>query len=224
MRTSPCTENVKYVGFVGAKGSGKTTSFNILAEQFPVNEVMIARKLKSVCSQLLGIPIEHMSDPKLKERVFEFPFQLQWTDVLFIAQEFDIYSNQNKADLYRHVGKYITSPRQAAQYVGTEIVRAVDPLAHLRSAEKQSVNYMHNIITDIRFTNEYDYFKKFDPEMMLVYIKRDSAEAEAAKDTHSSEAGLRELMTMADIVVDNNGSLEALEHQLFHLPMLMKGE
>ena len=203
---------MNYIGFVGAKGAGKTSSLNLLAKNYNVNEIMIAKKLKEVCSSILGIPMAWMGDPKLKEILFETPHTINSADLSHIINSFDL--GHVGIDYGVHIGAELRSPRHAAQYVGTDIVRAADRMAHLRSAARQASPNGVNIVTDIRFPNEYDYFKNKDEGFVLCYIQRKEAEEEAAKDVHSSEAGLKDLIKKADIIIDNNGSWEQLEENL----------
>jgi hypothetical protein len=67
-----------------------------------------------------------------------------------------------------------------------------------------------NVVTDIRFLDEYEAFRELTPDFKLYYIQRDAAEARAAHDTHPSEMGLSKLRRYADVTVCNNGTLADL--------------
>ena len=215
----------KYIGFIGSKGAGKSTAFFLLEKQHAdVEEIMIAQRLKSVCSKVLCYPEVHFTSPTLKETPFPRPYLLTEWDLEFIQNSFDIPYCVHKKTVREHLGKTLHSPRHAAQYIGTEIIRSLDPQAHLRCSIRNITPDRIHIVTDIRFENEADYFKEMDKDFTLCYIKNDAAEALASKDFHSSEASLNRLKERADIVIDNNSTISELEIELKQLQPYLKRE
>jgi hypothetical protein len=59
----------------------------------------------------------------------------------------------------------------------------------------------------MRFPNEYSFFKERYPKFYPVYIENMAAEIAASKDTHPSEAYLKELAKKAPFKISNNSSL-----------------
>jgi hypothetical protein len=104
------------------------------------------------------------------------------------------------------VGKVLHSPRQIAQYVGTEVLRTYEPDIHCLAAAN-AVTKRVGVVTDMRFPNEYSFFKERYPKFYPVYIENMAAEIAASKDTHPSEAYLKELAKKAPFKISNNSSL-----------------
>ena len=72
--TKGCQENTIVVGLTGVKTSGKSTSFEFIKQICgDVQEVMIAKKLKQVCSKVFNLSSEHFESQNLKEKVLQNP-------------------------------------------------------------------------------------------------------------------------------------------------------
>ena len=198
------------IGLIGSRGAGKTTVYNIINRLTPTNEIMIAKKLKSVCADVLCIPESDLNDPAVKEIPFAEPHILTAIDLEYILRKFDIYGHLPMA-VAKHAGRPLLSPRDAAQYVGTEIVRDIDHQIHVKAAMGYAMDGILNVVTDIRFLNEYLAFSDKYPTFELWYVKRDVAEAAAANDTHPSELGINLLRRYANKIIDNNGSMVDLQ-------------
>ena len=208
------------IGFIGSKGAGKTTAFNYLDKIFSnMNEVMVAKTLKKVCAAVLSIPESDLSDQSKKEVPFPYPYRLTLADLEYIYYVFQLSNDTD--ELEKHEGASLTSPRQAAQYIGTQIIRKVDSGAHLRAASGMIQKDKINVVTDIRFLNELEFFKKLDPNFTLLYINREVAEEIAVKDGHESEKGLYGMIDQAHVVLENNGSLHEFREKIrFMIPTI----
>lgn len=219
------------IALSGFKGSGKTTTFNILKEILPeAKEVTLARRLKAVCSMVFNIPMKHFDDPALKEVPFKKPrvmteSKLEAIVKAFISQEqLDSMTDEMEAAAVRllmfHVGVELKSPRHMAQFVGTEVLRAMDPDIHCNTAVNGLPESGTFIVTDMRFPSEFEYFKtKFTGKFIPIYVANNPAEEAGAKETHPSEA---QIPTVARgcIKLDNNGTIDELKGKV---QFLLKG-
>jgi len=214
------------IGFIGAKAAGKSTAFDYLSRMFSnLNEVMIAKRLKQVSSRVLLLSEEAFSDPAIKEKRFDKPNILTEADVTYILTQFGLWANPAARDsIASHIGVSLETPRAAAQYIGTQIIRAVDPLAHLRCAEQSFDPDKINIITDIRFQNEFDFFKKKYDKFLTYYIQNNKAEEIADKDFHASERERASLSKQCDYTLYNNDTfglfymqLEPMVHTIYNM-------
>lgn len=189
---------------IGAKGAGKTTAFNAITEVLSVTEITFAKKLKDVSSKVLNIPRNYFDDQDLKEKELETPVYLNWDILDSIFFCFGVEVDYNKY-IRPHIGKVLYTPRQIAQYIGTEVLRKFDINIHCIGAleDAKTLNNKVGVVTDMRFPNEFEYFKNQNIKFVPIYIKNRTAEVIAAKDPHPSEAHIQELGAKASYVVDN---------------------
>ena len=126
------------------------------------------------------------------------------------------------------------SPRQAMQYLGTEVGRVgiaenypefksvTGDSIWIKSAKKNiraksSKEYVSNygkirafIIPDMRFLNEYDAMKEMENEgykVITIGVRRDGLPS----DSHASETEIRYCVDKCDFIIDNNKEISDLE-------------
>lgn len=209
------------IGLVGPKTCGKSTVVNILCEFYPVQESALANKLKNVLCEVFDLKREQVDRQDLKELAFEAPKEITTEALSKILDEFGIDASSHKdptlmqtyLDFFKPlIGKEIRSPREAAQIVGTEILRSIDPDIHCKGVTIFDNSF--TVVSDIRFFNEYLYFSSIgDVTFVPLYIQRDSAEQEVTNDSHISE---RDFLRFRDkcIKINNNGTLADTESQV----------
>ncbi len=180
------------IGLTGVKTSGKSTAFNIVQETFknhPFTEIQLAKKLKDVCSKIFYIPRDHMDNQEFKEKEFENgPKEMHISDIDMALYDFGLKHNFEQ-HILPHIGKEIVTPRHAAQYLGSEVIRDVCPLIHAINAKNEfkKSGSKFGIVTDIRFWDEYNFFlQQDDIDFVLVNINNPGAESRLT-DTHASE-------------------------------------
>lgn len=103
--------------------------------------------------------------------------------------------------------------RDAAQKLGTEWGRALDPDLWMRLTQQHLMREQARgnsvVVTDVRFENEADMIRRMGGTMIHVMGRG----AELGKLAgHASEAGIS--MQQGDLLVINGGTMEALEYQL----------
>ena len=204
----------KIIAFAGSKQAGKTTAFRIAKNTFQnVCEVTIAGKLKRVVGEVLGIDEKHFRINELKEVPLEDPINLTSEHVEAVLSAFGLVY-QFDIHVRPHIGTVIETPRQALQFLGTEVLHPIDNLVHVKHAVADMPESGIMVITDLRFLQEFNYFKeKHTNEFYPFYIKNNRAEAVAAGDKHPSETDLRKFRYRCTLI-DNNHSLEQYEKSL----------
>lgn len=200
------------IGLVGAKGAGKTTTFNVLKNLLPTQEITLAGKLKDVSAQVTGIPREHFDSHQFKEKELDNPI---FMTVDMVSKIFEAYGAKVTPEFYEkyvrpHVGTLLFSPRRVAQYVGTEVLRTWRPDVHCEEAYK-GVQEKIGVVTDMRFPNEFDFFNINAAQYYPVYIQNFGAEMEAEKDMHESERHMKTLARRCIKTLPNNSSLKEFE-------------
>jgi len=197
----------KIIAFAGSKGSGKTTAFNEILENFPsVTELTFAGKLKTICSEIFNLDQSKLHLQEYKEGDLEDPICLE-KDQLTKIVEFFGYKVDYDAHIRSHIGVMLDTPRQLLQYIGTDMLHRVDPEIHIKSILDQLPEDGLVVITDLRFEQEFDYFNNnFKDEFYPFYIKNNKAELAAECDTHKSETDLRKFKYNCELI-DNNFSL-----------------
>jgi len=198
-----------FIGLTGVKTSGKTTAFNFLKEQFPeIQEVMLAKKLKDVCAECLEFERDCLELPELKEKEFYIPVELDQKNLENIFKSFNLIVEFDK-HVRPHIGKVLHTPRKVAQYIGTEVLRSVVNSIHCDSAIDSLPTEGIFVITDIRFIDEFDYFKTGYPTSFFpMHIQNRIAEMNV--DDHPSEKQVLDIAKRCE-TIDNNGTLENLK-------------
>lgn len=128
------------------------------------------------------------------------------------------------------------SPRQIAQFVGTEMFRGTLQnlvKATVFDANRYAYNFWINrlagrltgalneyknhpyvpgdcvVISDVRFQNEYDWI--MDNDGIMIHVTRNGSDGNVGISNHASEAGIPNLHTReAYFHIENNGTLEEL--------------
>lgn len=205
--------NKTVIGLVGPKTCGKSTVVNMLCEFYPIQESALADKLKNVICEVLNLKREQMDLQNLKEVPFENPVILDSQIVSKVLEKFEIEPvSSNISTCNSVLGKELRSPREAAQIIGTEVLRNIDTNIHCKSVRISDSAF--TVVSDIRFHSEYLYFSNLrDVTFIPLYIQRDAAEQNVTPESHPSE---RDFLSFRDkcIKIDNNGNLAETEVQV----------
>lgn len=197
------------IALTGVKFSGKTTAFEYIRSLRPdVIEITLAGKLKDVCATVFDIPRDYFDRPDVKEKEMDTLVELETENLQAIFEHFDGYEIVFDKHIRPHIGKVLHTPRQVAQYVGTEVLRTVDPDVHCRHATRGKPQDGIFVVTDMRFPNEFDFFAvdktcQFHP----FYIKNTGAECKAGDDPHPSESHIKDLAKRCT-TIDNDSTVQ----------------
>lgn len=209
---------IKIIGLTGPKGCGKSTVGEFIQANYPEAKTLaIADKLKKTLAESFNMNIHLFLDPELKEKPLYEPAIL--TEEIFnsLIQSYDgVIDDANYLDIKsRLIGYSFKRPRDIMQIVGTEILRGIFGAdVHVKSVPING-DYGVYIINDVRFENEFEYIKGLDSELISVvvaYVERKSAEDKV--ENHPSELQTLKLKERADLIIDNNGSLENTRDQV----------
>ena len=188
------------IAFAGAKESGKSTSAILLKSilDTQTKEIAFAAHLKNTCAQVFNIDINYFLDTKLKETELENYVHLNKTALLNIFKLFDLMDIDYDKYIRPHISRVFSTPRALLQYIGTEVLHPIDPLIHVKTALKLVDSNYINIITDLRFPQEFEALYK-NPEFLPIYVDNKKAEANAAT--------RKERTDQYGVVPDDNGYL-----------------
>lgn len=205
------------IAFCGSKFSGKSTSAILFKDLLsaPTEEVAIAGHLKEATSRVFKIDMILFLDPKLKEIEVDELLVLTKENLEAIMKEFDVENYSYNEHIRPHVGRILKTPRSLLQYLGTEVLHAIDPLIHVKKALKKKDATKMTIITDLRFVAEFEYLTQ-GINFLPVYVKNASAELRASTDSHPSERQF-ELFKNKCQLLNNEGSLQDLNDNLKEL-------
>lgn len=120
----------------------------------------------------------------------------------------------NRVDKEALIPGYSFSWRQAAQTLGTEWGRSLQPdiwLAIIKSRVEHSM-WNRVAITDVRFHNEADWVREHG---LLVHVKGRATTIKEDDRKHASEHGL--IAQPKDYVINNIGTLDQLRVDVLHL-------
>jgi energy-coupling factor transporter ATP-binding protein EcfA2 len=147
------TKDTVIIGFSGKKGSGKNTCADTLQglithylnsiEECATNRPLVkcyafANPLKETCMQFFNLTHEQCYGTDEEKNTLT---TIRWADV--------------PLNLDVHPDRCMTA-REVLQYVGTDILRKMNPDAHVNALMHQihKENPLYAIITDVRFPNE----------------------------------------------------------------------
>ena len=104
------------------------------------------------------------------------------------------------------------TPRDIVQRMGTEAMRGTfGPDVWIRALERTVTGYAVDwVISDVRFPNEAEAIQRWGGFVVRV-SRRDDLRGTVGQPTHASETALAGWRGW-DYVIDNNGTLEDLEH------------
>lgn len=218
------------IGITGCAGAGKDTIANRLCASHGFTRLAFADRLKEIVALVFDVPVMHFHDRDLKnanhpnlhpstiERLYCQDRGL--LDVL-IPVLCDLYDKKASeiialgwdhiaADFFcRLLPKNGCSPRLAVQLIGTEGFREricdttwLDYV--LRKAVEHVGKGQSTVITDVRFSNEFQGVKSVNGVMWGV--QRDNAE----QYDHASEREVGRLIDDCDHVLWNNGTIDGL--------------
>lgn len=123
---------------------------------------------------------------------------------------FSVYSDENLNKTSHLWGTVLTSPRHIAQFVGTDLLRnCIDPDIHLKIAAGKMNSSKINVVSDIRFKNEYDFFEKTIPGFFSMYINRPEVIPVDLESAPASERFVPEIGRGCHTSIINNGEKES---------------
>lgn len=204
---------MKIVGLTGFAKSGKSTAATILKEMGG-QEVAFAKHLKDVCSVVFGVPREHFDDQNYKEVPFEFSRVICSKDIERILNYFEVPDRFIPSAKLAHDGTIMNTPRFIAQYVGTEILRAIDTDVHIKMAFKLNENSSAKflICSDMRFDNELVSVQREDG--LTIGISREAATPANLENLHGSEREIPDLIERSDLKIQNETTIEEFQHKV----------
>nr|BFD64809.1 hypothetical protein BdHM001_34900 [Bdellovibrio sp. HM001] len=141
------------------------------------------------------------------------PVVLNLVDLMTVIDLFDIpVTNDNVDKLEKFVGKVIRTPREGAQFLGTDVLREFDPDIHVNFAKKKMDPSKVAVVSDSRFHNELDAFA--GPNTLSLFILRNAVIPPDLSKAHPSERGVLEVGERCQFKIENNGSLKDFEERI----------
>lgn len=199
------------LAFAGSKGSGKTTAFDVIKNNFEnVHEAMLAGNLKKAVCDVFGFDFNRLNDLAYKEDELDEPVIFTRDNLIAIASYFAVEYDYDK-HIRKHVGYVCDTLRHILQYIGTDFLRGIDDDIHVKTVLKNLPKEGLVVITDLRFESEFNYFfENHTDEFIPFYVKNSSAELAAEGDNHPSETDLLKFRDKCSLI-DNNYSIQEYE-------------
>jgi hypothetical protein len=176
--------NTKIILITGKKQSGKDTSTHFLIERFKemgktAKRYAFADSLKQLCMDYFGLKHSQLfGDDEQKNSLTQFTWESLPID------------KQDISKIMHDTGRYpkLTDPmtaREFMQVVGTNIFRHIYPDIWAKFSLKEilleEMNYA--ILSDVRFPNEIEIFKEYNPTVIRLLRNKVNSE-------HRSETAL----------------------------------
>lgn len=200
------------IALSGQKRSGKDSCADVLVKEYNFQKLSLAQPIRELGVEIFGIPFATFMDDDLKEKPFNSPLFLEeWNIddiVVYVEDKWNMpVSTESLQTMRTFAGTQLNHPRHILQFVGTELLRNnIDKDIFLKLADQKINNSSRNIvITDCRFSNEREWFKKQGATLCL--IKRPEL---TFKDAHSSENDLG-TEDEYSVIMTNDGSLNGFQ-------------
>lgn len=199
----------KIIALTGYIGSGKDTAADIILKEFPgLPTITFAKNMKVILGKVFNLDQKYFTDRTLKEANLEDPIYMSPELIDSVCR---LYGYELEYDQMRpFIGKMIYSPRELMEFFGTTVLQSLDKQIHVKQEFRLAQRSDNYLITDVRFEHEYKYLVENFDQVQLLFIDRASAEAAAKPRKSIAEQYLPTLKTKA-LIVDNNGTLEALK-------------
>jgi hypothetical protein len=217
----------KVIALAGHMGSGKDTAAEMIIKEFNGSKsYAFADHLKKIAIDIFNCTQEEVYGEE-KEKQWDTPkvFDYNMADMI---HDWVRYENEDYDDLeflnnvHRLVEKknweFFTS-RALQQFLGTELLRdCYSKEYHIMQVVKriQDDQPTTAVITDARFPNEREWAKNFGASTVLLQGR---TRVDFNKDNfnkHASETGLGQPEDY-DFVIDNSGTLQELQSNIFNV-------
>ena len=187
------------VALGGKIGSGKSSIADMLVGEGWVR-LSFATRLKEIVAWLIGVRPEEINSLKNVRATYSFGT----APCIYIARETGLPLEKIEPLL---AGRVFFNVRSVLQYIGTDVIREIDPDWHCRTVRDrilsdQGKNY---VIDDLRFRNELEMVRSFDGSKVF-YIDRPGLE----RNLHESEHSLSVSDFDKDEFITNDGTLDEL--------------
>lgn len=196
----------------GSKRVGKDVTADVLVSKHNFQKISLADPIRELCREVFGITITTFTDDNLKEKPFVRPYILEEHNIddiaMYVEDNWNMgISDGTLSDMRKLEGKELLHPRHILQFVGTELLRNnIDKNIFLKLADKKIDATTRNVvITDCRFSNEREWFKK--QGAVLCLVKRPVVRY---IDMHMSENDLGKEEDY-DVIMTNDGTLSGFK-------------
>lgn len=211
---------MRIIGLVGAYKSGKDTVGQYIVDNYNGTRYAFADKLKKVCSDVFGIPLENFYNQDLKDTFTTIP-ALQCDKCRSFNTEVcdDVdglkYARCLRCNSSGNRGKWSTfwTYRNILQYIGTEGFRTVSPMTWVNFVERAIIAASAQdadavaVITDVRFREEADMVWKHGGEVWRII--RPGFGTDISHQSEQIETSIP--MHLVQGVIYNNGTLDQLK-------------
>lgn len=199
----------KIIALSGYIGSGKDTAAEIILQEFQgLPTITFAKNLKIILGKVFELDQKYFTDRQLKEASLDEPIYVSPELVDSVGR---LYGYELEyGDMRQYVGRMIYSPRELMEFFGTTVLQSLDTQIHVKQEFRLAQKSDNYLVTDVRFPHEYEYLINNFDQVQLLFIDRASAEA-AAKPRKSIAEEYLPVLKSKSLVVDNNGTIEALK-------------
>jgi hypothetical protein len=191
------------ISISGRKSSGKTILANEVVKR-GFKKISFADKLKKVTAEVLSCSVEDLCHPILKEEKLNKP--INWLEIKIKLES--ILNTKINKDIEN---KTLYNRRDALQFIGTEVLREVDPEFHINSLKEQIEPDKNYVLDDTRFLNELKILDSLNAICVFVirpyYLKYSN---------HKSETELNR-KNFTNVIINNKSQESILKHFNFFL-------
>lgn len=230
------------IGIIGQKRAGKDTAYGILADILRERNGIVARRfafadaMKEIVSDMLGIPLDILHDPDLKEEPYSEPTIINLARSIkhphfehyykYALEHLGIQPMVSASKVARAMDMFVanmdtkdTRPRRYLQDFAETMRKEVDPFiwAILLEPKIQSIEqHQFAIITDVRHPEEIEFTLKGESSLVVLIVRPTCVD-----DKHASEQMAKMFATGdepgVDVTINNDSDIPAFRVKLQQL-------
>lgn len=193
----------------GKAASGKDTAGDVLVKRYGFTKIALADPLRDICSRVFNLPMSMFLDRDKKDTRMQ-RIHLDFHDIDKIRKIVEnewgyTISEEARNQMEEHHGAEFDTPRDVLRYVGTHILRNClsENIWIELAMQKIQESKGKIVITDCRFENEREAFRKLGAVLCLVK-RNDNGENIEHEFSLGQESDY-------DVVFNNDGTLHAYE-------------
>lgn len=160
------------IALSGKKRTGKDTFADVLTKKYNFNKIALADPLRNLCSRVFYMSPEQFGDEQKDARMQRIHMDFHDIDAIrkIVESEYGYTISEEARNAMEELhGEGMDTPRDVLRTVGNMLRQAVSPNIWIElAAAKMKEMGGRIVITDCRFENEREFFRKIGAVSVLI--------------------------------------------------------
>lgn len=203
-------EQMTIIALSGKKQVGKDTFSSVLCKRYNFQSIALADPIRNICARVFYLSPDMFSNEKKDARMQRINIDFHDVDAIrhIVESEWNYTISEESRNIMETLhGVGIDSPRDALRIVGNMLRDAISPNIWIElAAAKMKELGGRVIITDCRFENEREFFRKIGAVSVLIKRNDNGNPVE-----HEFNLGLDDEY---DVIFTNDGELHTYKSEI----------